>query len=426
MKEKPFVSDVLRSLPTYTSKAISAAAKADPTIVNLAIGEPEFGPPQHLLSAIQETCLNLDSFTASVKSYEQSRGMPSLRRAVSDWYLRRYGLEIDPETEVLITHGGVEAIALAILCTSNPGDTIMITDPTYMLYSRSAHTLGRRPLSLIRHPDSEYLGMIDDFNTRYAPTNSHRALIVNSPENPTGYVIDDPEWKSLASFANDHNLWIIHDEVYDTMTFTRPHTAARCVDGLKDRAILINSCSKKFGVPGLRIGWLCAPADVISLAVKLHDYLFLGVNILYERIAQILIQDQLSTSWLNAQTDVLATRVKKILDELTETHGFRWDRRPLGAMFAFPNVARLAQLVTDSRYTNNRPGGDVVAEFLLREHKIAVVPGSTYGSQGNECLRLVLCTGDRDVHEGIQRLKTASERLSSVAPVCAEAAQRHH
>jgi aspartate/methionine/tyrosine aminotransferase len=414
MKQMPFISDVMDSLPVYTSKAISAAVKADPAIVNLAIGEPEFGPPQHLLASIQDACLNLDAFTASVKSYEQSRGMLSLRLAVSDWYRRRHGLAVDPDTEVLITHGGVEAIALAILSTSNPSDTIIITDPSYMLYAPSAHALGRRPLTLIRRPDTEYLGMINEFNNAQASPTTPRAIIVNSPENPTGYVIDLPEWKSLATFADEHNLWVIHDEVYDTMTFSRAHLPARCINGLKDRAILINSCSKKFGVPGLRVGWLCAPADIISRAAKLHDYLFLGVNILYEQVAQILIQDQLSTDWLQAHAGGLATRVAQTLGELTEIQGFAWERRPLGAMFAFPNVAQLAVLVTNSKEEGNRSSGEIVAEYLLRQHKIAVIPGSTYGSQGNDCIRFVLCTGETCFREGLNRLKAASERLVAI------------
>ena len=191
----------------------------------------------------------------------------------------------------------MEAIALAILCTSDPGEQILITDPTYMLYAHSIRTLARKAIPLPRTPGTEYLGMLAHLEGAGGPEPSGaRALILNSPENPTGYVVDAEEWQALAVFAESRNLWIVHDEVYDSMAFARPHVPARCIDGLADRAILVNSFSKKFGIPGLRIGWLCAKPELISLAAKLHDYLYLGVNVLFEHIAVTILTDPSSKS----------------------------------------------------------------------------------------------------------------------------------
>ncbi len=409
MNAQPFLNTSTESIALYASKAISGRAKSDLTIANLAIGEPDFGPPEHLADEIRNQQLTYGKFSKAVKAYEQSRGLPELRYAIADWYLRRYNYRVDPDTELLITHGGVEAIALAILCTSNPGDTILVTDPTYMLYARSIQTLSRAALPLIRTPETEYLGMLDKLDAGLGSRSERvRALIVNSPENPTSYVIGKDEWQALSAFAEGNNVWIIHDEVYDTMAYDRPHTPARCVDGLNHRAILVNSFSKKFGVPGLRIGWLCAKPELITLAAKLHDYLYLGVNILFEHIGLTLIRSDLSTGWLEMQTKMLRVRASKIVQSLTLDEGFTWDRRPLGGMFAFPNVSILADRIPLPYVERHRYRGDAVAEFLLEERKVAVVPGSTYGSQGNNCIRFVLCSDEKTLESATKRLKYES------------------
>jgi len=406
---QPFINTSTESVGIYASKAISARAKSDPTIANLAIGEPEFGPPEHLADTVRKQ-LTYGSLINAVKEYEQSRGLRELRCAISAWYLNRYDYQIDPDTEILITHGGVEAIALAILCTSDPGDTIFVTDPTYMLYQRSVRTLARNPVPLVRRPDSEYLGMLSDETMAATDLARARALIVNSPENPTGYVIGGEEWQALSGFAQSRNLWIIHDEVYDTMVFARPHRPARCVPGLQDRAILVNSFSKKFGVPGLRIGWLCAKPELITLAAKLHDYLYLGVNVLFEHVALTLIADDMSSRWLEVQTKMLKDRIGQVIASLSPDEGYSWERRPLGAMFAFPNVAGLADRIPQSYLERHRHRGDAVAEFLLEQRKVAVIPGSIYGSQGNDCIRLVVCCGEATINEAIFRTKSIANR----------------
>jgi len=406
---QPFINTSTESVGIYASKAISARAKSDPTIANLAIGEPEFGPPEHLADTVRQQ-LTYGSFINAVKGYEQSRGLRELRCAISAWYLNRYGYQVDPDTEILITHGGVEAIASAILCTSDPGDTILVTDPTYMLYQRSVRTLARNPIPLVRRADSEYLGILSDEALAPVDLARARALIVNSPENPTSYVIGGDEWQALSLFAESRNLWIIHDEVYDTMAFARPHRPARCVPGLLDRAILVNSFSKKFGVPGLRIGWLCAKPEVITLAAKLHDYLYLGVNILFEHIALTLLTDDMSNRWLEAQTKMLEDRIRQVTASLTPDDGCSWDRRPLGGMFAFPSVAGLADTIPQSYLERHRHRGDAVAEFLLEKRKVAVIPGSIYGSQGNDCIRLVLCCGEETIRDAIIRIKDVANR----------------
>jgi aminotransferase len=377
------------TIPVYTSKFIANLAKADSRIANLAIGEPEFGPPEQLQREIEDL-LSYKHFLRAVKSYEISRGLLSLRQAISDWYLRRYGLSVDPDTEILITHGGVEAISLAVLTTSNPGDTILLTDPTYMLYRQSIRTLARTSQVLQRADDLTYTGVFEGLTS--PDSGSLKAILINSPENPTGYVLSSEEWDSISDYAQQHNLWVIHDEVYDTMSFTRPHIPAKSVRGLNDRSILINSCSKKFGVPGLRIGWMCAPKQIIDKAERMHDYLNLGVNALNEHIAEAFLRDNKIDGWLSDQSDLISQRSDAIVSALGSAQGYRWTQKPMGGMFAFPNIQELYERLPATWRSADQTPGESVALFLLKERQVAVVPGNTYGTRGDASFRMVLCS----------------------------------
>ena len=399
------VNPALIALDEYASKAIATRAKADPNIANLSFGEPDFGPPQYLIDGIEKRDLNKEAFLDSVKRYEISLGSLALRKAISNWYNERYGLAIDPEKEIIVTHGGVEAITLAILSVTSPGDAVSVTNPSYMLYQRTVAVLGRQPVFLTRRPaEQEYSEMLNDTETRTA-LEASGALIVNSPENPTGYVLDAEEWGRLGQIGRHEGPWIIHDEVYDALDFGRVHKPARATPSLAPRSILVNSFSKKFGVPGLRIGWMVADESVISMAQKVHDYLYLGVNIQYESIATRLLEHAGRDEWLVELAEMMRKRTENTLGVLDAIPGISWPRTPNGAMFAFPNVRGIYEQLPDTYRKSGVPAGDVVAKYWFEEKKVAVVPGSVYGSEGDDYVRMVLCTAGADFEKALERLR---------------------
>jgi aspartate/methionine/tyrosine aminotransferase len=392
--KKPGLNALNRTLlgmDIYASKAISLRAKADPTIANLSFGEPVFGPPPYLLEDIGKEDLSLDAFVGAAKRYEDARGSLSLRQAIADWYLDRYDLRLDPECEIMVTHGAVEAISLAVLVTTEARDRVVVSDPSYMLYARTLQTLEREPKRIARPAGvNEYVKMLN----RDSHLDGVKAMIVNSPENPTGYVASMKDWERIGAAAARSGSWIIHDEVYDVMTFDRPHCPARKIEALAAKSIVINSFSKKFGLPGLRIGWMIAPRQIIDLAAKAHDYLYLGVNIQYERIAQRLLSDPRKADWLKSVVAKLQYRCVTALAKLDANAGYGWTRQPMGAMFLFPDVSGLYQNIPAEYRTAGVTIGDATTRYLLDERNIAVVPGSVYGKEGDNHIRLVLCTSD--------------------------------
>ncbi len=293
----------------------------------------------------------------------------------------------------------MEAISLAALVTSSPGENILITDPTYMLYQRAVRTLGRNPVCLSRRCGGHEYAALDELEKS---AKTARALIVNSPENPSGYVASKTDFDALAGVAEKNDLWVIHDEVYDSMAFARPHIPARCVPGLEDRSILINSFSKKYGVPGLRIGWLCAPPAVIDLAAKLHDYLYLGVNSLSERFALRMISDVSADPWMDGVAAMLQKRAQILEGVLTPEKGFSWPRLPQGGMFAFPAATDLSSRLPAG---NVGGAGARAADYLLAEKKVVSIPGHVYGPTSAASIRLILCSSDEVFQPGVQALK---------------------
>lgn len=393
------LNPILTSMDVYASKAISMRAKADPDIANLSFGEPAFGPPEYLLDAIRED-MTVATFMDAAKRYEGARGSLSLRQAIANWYRNRYGLNFDPEQEIMVTHGGVEAITLALLVTTGTHDQVAITNPSYMLYARTIRTLGRQCKSITRPLGThEYVEMLRD----ESQVGDVKAMIVNSPENPTGYVASKEDWDRIGAFAARRGLWVIHDEVYDIMNFERLHIPARMVSPLAANSILVNSFSKKFGLPGLRIGWMVASPRIIEMAAKAHDYLYLGVNIQFERIAERLLNDPRKDSWLANVTDCLSRRCATALTALNAAAGYAWPRHPLGAMFLFPNVERLYNAIPMRYRSAGLPVGDAVAAYLFEERKVAVVPGSVYGTEGDNHIRLVLCSPEEVFEQAVAR-----------------------
>jgi aspartate/methionine/tyrosine aminotransferase len=193
------------------------------------------------------------------------------------------------------------------------------------------------------------------------------------------------------------------------MAFARRHFPARCFDSGARRSILINSCSKKLGVPGLRIGWLVAHPDLIDLAGKAHDYLLLGLNRQHQHIAARWLADPALDPWLENIGAMLRQRQQAATRQLTAEKGFAWPRAPMGGMFLFPDVRRLYQRLAPARRPAHLSPGAAVAEFLFHQVGVATVPGEIYGAQGADHVRMVLCSSASDFDVALDRLTRAAD-----------------
>lgn len=401
---KATLSRLFGTMREYPTKNISFRARAMKDVIDLSFGQPTFGPPDEVVRRDFAQILDTSHVVRSIKRYEGSLGSLSLRRAVSDYYQSRYNLAIDPETEILITNGGSEAVTLALLATTNCGDAIAVVDPSYVLYSSAIESLGRRVERLGRSP----LGL--GFESASADSPLHidpdktSAIIINSPENPSGYVLSVDDWNLIDSRFSMTGKWVIHDEVYDAFAFDRPHFPALCRISNRDNVILVNSFSKKFGVPGLRIGWLIGNPDFISLASKLHDYHYLGINIVNEEIGAALLKFAIESNWLDSIRDMLAENRTIVTNALSSRLGFRWDYKPMGAMFAFPNVSEVPFRSKRDRQTVSSGAGTEFANWALDTCRVALTPGVPYGKDYDGFVRLTTCVDAAELRNAMDRL----------------------
>ncbi|WMY75960.1 pyridoxal phosphate-dependent aminotransferase [Buttiauxella selenatireducens] len=398
------LNKTLDAMEVYTSKAIANKAAQMPDVMNLSFGEPEFGPPEFLKPLIEQQGLSWEVFLHSVKGYEQPKGSLALRQAIAEWYQQHYDVIVDPEREIMITHGGVEAINLAIQCTTQAQQGVIISHPSYMLYERAVTALNRKPIALHRPlGDAEYYSALEA-QQQDAAMQQAGAIIVNSPENPSGYMLNTQDWDAVAAFTQQHGIWLIHDEVYDVMAYSERHQPALKHPKLCENTIMINSFSKKFGLPGLRIGWMIANERVINMAAKLHDYFYLGVNKQYEQIALLILREPRMTTWLHEVVVKLQARMERAISELNVSLGYKWTRQPRGAMFLFPDVSCLYSRLPIKWQDNSRTVGECVAEYLLHEKGVAVVPGHVYGENSTNHIRMVLCTTEDVFEQALHRL----------------------
>lgn len=393
----------IKSLGPYSSKAISRGVEGDTNIISLSIGEPEFGPPPAAVARLDEV-VRAQQFIRHTKRYEESRGSPSLRASISKYYRQSFDLSVSAESEILVTQGGAGALTAAILATTGPGDEVLIGDPSYMLYERLLTVLGRVPRRIPRPASEGYRYDLERVHSAIAPNTA--ALIVNSPENPTGYVCSDGEMHGLVSLCQKHGLTLIHDEVYDQFNFDRSHKPAALFGGFAN-VVQINSMSKKFGVPGLRLGWLLSNAETVAVAAKAQDYTSLAVSSFSEQVAEVLLQCPGVDTWFAETREMLRARLALTVARLSAITGIEFPSTISGGMFAFPTVSGLAERLA---LPISRSRGDAVAEWLLTKVGVAVVPGGVYGSQGEESVRLVVCGREEDFQQALSRIERAASK----------------
>ena len=398
----------LQALGPYASKAIARRVEADPTIISLSFGEPAFGPPPSAVPLIHELGTRA-TLIDRLKRYETSRGAASLRQVIAQYYSHYFDLSIDPDRHLLVAHGGSGALTTVILATTNPGDEVLIGDPSYMLYERLVIVLGRVPRRIHRRAAEGYRYDLDRIRRLITPATS--ALIVNSPENPTGYVCSDEEIEGLARLCAQNRMTLIHDEVYDQLNFAGTHRPAARLAGFAN-VVLVNSLSKKFGLPGLRVGWVAADEAVIDIIAKAQDYAMLAMGAIPQRIAEVLLTCPDLDAWFAGVRTSLSARIADAERRLAAIAGIELPFAAAGGMFVFPSVAQLAARLG---VTDGSPAGDAVAAWLLADARVAVVPGSVYGAEGNHAIRLVFCGRETDVAEALVRIERSVARTADAA-----------
>ena len=356
--------------------------------LNLAQGFPDFEAPELLKEA---ACA---AIRGDVNQYAVTWGAPRLRRALAAKYTSEHGIEVDEAREITVTCGATEAMAAALLAVIDPGDEVLIFEPFYENYGPDAILCGAKPVWLPLDPSRP----IDLDGVRSAVTKRTRAIILNSPNNPTGRVLSRSELEGLASICMDFDLLAITDEIYEHLVYEGEHISMRAIEGMANRTIMISGASKTFSVTGWRVGWIVAPAALTAAIRKVHDFLTVGAPAPLQEGCAAAIEG-LGADYYTSLNAGYRERRDVLYQGLIDA-GFRCTR-PAGAYYILADFSALSAEPDDqfarslARGRESMPG-------------VAGVPGSSFfhnPADGRTLLRFAFCKRLPTLEEAVGRLR---------------------
>jgi aspartate/methionine/tyrosine aminotransferase len=367
--------------------------------VNLSQGFPDFPAPDEVKAAA------VAAIDEDVNQYAVTWGAPTLRAAIGEHMARHYGVQIDPDRQVTVCCGSTEAMIATLMATMNDGDEVIVFEPFYENYGPDAILSGATPRYVTLHaPDWTF----DSDELRAAVTPKTRAIILNSPHNPTGKVFSRAELEVVAALCREHDLLAITDEIYEFITYDGVrHVPLTSLDGMAERTITISSLSKSFSVTGWRVGWAIAPPALAGAVRKVHDFLTVGAPAPLQQAGAAALR--LPDAYFASLAGHYAARRDRCLAMLTQC-GFA-PSAPAGAYYVMTDTRAPIARARAQGLTPPAPGDDVAfARWLAAEVGVAAVPSSSFyraGSGGRDSVRFCFCKRDETLAEAERRLLRA-------------------
>ncbi|SFS56485.1 aminotransferase class I/II-fold pyridoxal phosphate-dependent enzyme [Paenibacillus sp. 453mf] len=358
-----FLSPVVQTMPPSGIRQFFNAAEADPEVISLGVGEPDFVTPKRAI----EACVK--ALNDGRTMYTPNEGLMELREEIAGYLNKYFKMSYDPVGEILVTVGGSEAIDLALRALLTPGDEVVIPVPGYVAYSPLVRLNGGVPIELELSDEHDF--KLTEELLQQAITSRTKAVIVNYPSNPTGAVMKKEDWLPIVRLAIQHNLIVITDEMYAELTYDGQHDSIASLPGMRDRTLVVSGFSKAFAMTGWRIGYLCGPKQLLQEMVKIHQYTILCAPIMGQIAAIECLKNGHEEK--EEMKQAYNERRKMFIQSLSEL-GLSC-RQPKGAFYAFPDI------------TVTEMSSQEFAGRLLREGKVAVVPGHVFGNGGEGFIR---------------------------------------
>ncbi|MBF0673228.1 MAG: pyridoxal phosphate-dependent aminotransferase [Salinibacterium sp.] len=396
MTELPSISRRIAAIAESATLKVDTKAKAlqaeGRPVISYAAGEPDFSTPQHVVEAASAAVLDPKNYR-----YTPAAGLPALREAIAEKTRRDSGLEVAP-SQVIVTNGGKQGVYQAFATVISEGDEVLLPAPYWTTYPEVTKLAGGVPVEVFAGSEQEYKVTVEQLEA--ARTERTKVLLFVSPSNPTGAVYTREETKAIGEWALEHGLWVITDEIYQNLVYDGSAHAPSIVEvvpELAEQTILVNGVAKSYAMTGWRLGWMVGPARAIKAAGNLQSHLSSNVSNISQHAAIAALtgpQDDVL-----AMRDAFDRRRQLIVAELNKIPGVVTPT-PQGAFYVYPDVTGLL----------NREWGGVtpttsleLADLILEQAEVAVVPGEAFGPSGY--VRLSYALGDEPLLEGVQRLQ---------------------
>jgi len=374
------VSPIVKRIPPSGIRRFFDLVSEMNDVISLGVGEPDFVTPWRIREAA------IDSLHRGQTMYTSNRGLLELREAIAGDLRRRHNLVYDPKTEILITVGVSEALDLAMRALLIPGDEAIIPEPCYVSYKPCTILAGGKPIVIPTRVEDGFKPTAQQIEA--AITSRSKILMLSYPNNPTGATLSAEELLPLTQIAQKHNLLVIADEIYDHLTYNGQHTSVAALPGMQERTILLNGFSKAYAMTGWRVGYAAAHSEIIGAMTRIHQYTMLCAPIISQNAALEALKHGASDRDLMIQE--YSQRRSLIVD------GFRnlglECFEPGGAFYAFPSIKSTGL------------SSEEFCEKLLKEQRVAVVPGNAFGESGEGYIRCSYASSKEEIKEAIQRI----------------------
>ena len=358
-----------------------------PDAISLGVGEPDFDTPY---SVREEGIYALEKGRTL---YTSNAGLKELREEISRYLKRKYSLDYDADNEIMVTVGGSEAIDIALRCMVDPGDEVLIPTPCYVSYLPCAVMADAVPKMIELKAENQFKltrqELIDSI------TDKTKILILAFPNNPTGAIMTKEELEELVPVIIEHDLFVISDEIYSELTYDNKHCSIASLPGMKERTVTINGFSKAFAMTGWRLGYACAPKEIMKQMIKLHQFAIMcaPTNSQFAAIEALRNCDD----DVDRMVEAYNQRRRFLLNSFKEMGIDCFE--PFGAFYVFPSIAKFG--MTSEEFANR----------LLREQKLAVVPGTAFGECGEGFVRISYAYSIENLKQGMDRIRKFIESL---------------
>lgn len=387
---KAYLSKTVNELKPSGIRRFFDLASGMEGVISLGVGEPDFVTPWTVREA---AILSLEQ---GYTSYTANAGLLELRQEIVAYMEREFGVVYQPENEVIVTVGASQAIDIALRSIIDPGDEVIVVEPCFVSYSPLVTLAGGTPVHVQAETEQEF--KISPEKLESVITSKTKAIMICSPNNPTGTMLNKEELQKIARIAERHDLLILSDEIYAELVYDETYTSMAAINGMKERTILISGFSKGFAMTGWRLGFVCAPEEITSAMLKVHQYAMMCAPTMAQYAALEALRN--GSDEVEEMRKSYRRRRNYMVSSFNEL-GLSC-HTPGGAFYVFPSIQ-------STGLTSNQ-----FAERLLIEEKVAVVPGSVFGESGEGFIRCSYATSIEQLQEAIMRIRRFLDKCATI------------
>ncbi|ADU31623.1 aminotransferase [Bacillus cellulosilyticus] len=375
------LSDAVQRIQPSGIRRFFDLASTMENVISLGVGEPDFTTPWNVREA------SIASLERGMTSYTANAGLIELREAIAEYLSRQFYTNYSPENEIVVTVGASEGIDLALRATINPGDEVLIVEPCFVSYAPLVSLVGGVPISILTSIENDFKVSASDIEKKI--TQKTKVILISFPNNPTGAVMPKEDLVEVASVVRKYDLLVLSDEIYAELSYDESHVSFPSIEGMWERTILISGFSKAFAMTGWRLGYVCAPEMYAKEMLKIHQYAMMCAS----TMAQYAALEAITNSQEEMQEMIVSYRqrrnffVKSLKEIGLDCH------LPGGAFYAFPSIKETSL------------SSEEFAEKLLKEEKVAVVPGNVFGEGGEGHIRCSYATSMEQLEEAVKRIE---------------------